>query len=203
MIRLIGKIPKKVTVACSGGLDSMVVTDFLLNGRREVSLAYFNHDTSHGKEAESFLCNFAETHSLPLLVGRCYGTKGRRSFEEFWRDERYSFLEKINSNFIITCHHLDDNLETWVMSSCHGQPKMIPYRRGEKIFRPFLMTPGSTLKSYAEKNEIQWIEDPSNLSTCYARNHTRHKIIPEILKLNPGVRTMLRKKLVEKYKNTC
>ena len=203
MIRLIGRIPKKVTVACSGGLDSMVVVDFLLKGRREVSLAYFNHDTSHGKEAEEFLHSYAEENNLPILIGKCKGSKGRRSFEEFWRDERYSFFDKINSNFIITCHHLDDNLETWIMSSCHGLSKLIPYRRGEKIFRPFLMTPRSTFETYAKNNELSWIEDPSNASMVYMRNHTRHKVVPEILKINPGIRTMLRKKIFEKYKDTC
>ena len=47
MIRIIGKIPSTVTVACSGGIDSMVFVDFLLQGRRKVNLAYFNHDTQH------------------------------------------------------------------------------------------------------------------------------------------------------------
>ena len=96
MIRIIGKIPKKVTIACSGGVDSMVVVDFLKKGKRDISLAYFNHDTVHGKEAERFVSTFAEKNQLPLLVGKVTSTKGRRSMEEFWRDERYKFFNKIN-----------------------------------------------------------------------------------------------------------
>ena len=200
MIRLIGKIPKKVTIACSGGVDSMVVVDFLLKGKRDVSLAYFNHDTVHGKDAETFVSGYAEANNLPLLVGKVTSTKGRRSMEEFWRDERYKFLNKINSEYIITCHHLEDCLETWIMSACHGSPKLIPFQRGHKIFRPFLMTNKSTIDEYARRNQVQWVEDPSNASHVHVRNHVRHNVVPQLTKVNPGIRTTIRKKLLELYK---
>lgn len=199
MIRIIGKIPKKVTVACSGGLDSMAVVDFLRKGKREISLAYFNHDTLHGREAEAFVDAYAERHSLPLLVGRMMSVKGKRSIEEYWRDERYSFLNRINSDFIVTCHHLDDCVETWLMSSINGFGKLIPHRRGDKIFRPFLMTSRSTIEGYAEKNSLSWIEDPSNQSNIYMRNYTRNVLMPHVLKINPGIKKTIRKKLIEKY----
>ena len=202
MIRIIKKIPKKVTIACSGGVDSMVIVDFLKKGKRDISLAYFNHDTVHGKEAEVFVSEFAEKNSLPLLIGRTSSLKGRRSMEEFWRDERYKFLNRINSEFIITCHHLEDCLETWVMSSCHGNSKLIPYQRGEKIFRPFLMTNKTTINEYAKRNDISWIEDPSNSSLVHVRNHVRHKVIPQLSKVNPGIRTTIRKKLLELYQES-
>jgi len=201
MIRIIGKIPKQVTIACSGGVDSMVITDFLLKGRRNISLAYFNHDTVHGKEAQKFLEDFAEKQSLPLLVGSCTSIKGKRSMEEFWRDERYKFFSRIKSDFIVTCHHLEDCLETWIMGACHGQPKLIPYHRPQNVYRPFLMTNKSTILKYAEKNDLEWVEDPSNSSGKHIRNHVRLKITPEILKVNPGIRTTIRKKLVEKYRH--
>lgn len=201
MIRIIGKIPKKVTIACSGGVDSMVVVDFLKKGKRDISLAYFNHDTVHGKEAEHFVSTFAEKNQLPLLVGKVTSTKGRRSMEEFWRDERYKFFNKINSDYIITCHHLEDCLETWIMSACHGKTKLIPYQRGEKVYRPFLMTNKTTIDDYAKRNNVQWVEDPSNASSTYVRNHVRHNVIPQLSKVNPGIRTTIRKKLIELYKD--
>ncbi len=199
MIRIIGKIPSNVVVACSGGIDSMVVSNFLLQGRRKVRLAYFNHDTSHSTNAQKFVENYAETNNLDLFLGRVKGAKGRRSMEEFWRDERYSFFDRINTNFLITCHHLDDAVETWVMSAMHGTTKLIPYKREPKIYRPFLMTSKKTIKEYAEKKKINWVEDPSNVRTEYIRNHVRHSLMPGILKINPGIRTMIRKKLIETY----
>lgn len=199
MIRIIKKIPSHVTVACSGGLDSMVVAHFLLQGRRKIRLAYFNHDTFHSKEAQEFVEEYAHKNNLDLFIGKVKGNKGKRSMEEFWRDERYSFFNRINTGFLITCHHLDDAVETWVMSSLHGNCKLIPYKRGEKIYRPFLMTSRKTIKEYAERKNVIWTEDPSNARTEYMRNHIRHNLMPGILKVNPGIRTMIRKKLVETY----
>ena len=199
MIRVIKKIPHSVTIACSGGLDSMVVSHFLRQGKRKVKLAYFNHDTFHSKHAEEFVRQYASKHNLPLSIGRVKGIKGRRSIEEFWRDERYSFFNSLEEEFLITCHHLDDVVETWIMSSLHGQSKMIPYHRGKGVYRPFLMTSRKSLKEYATSKGVEWIEDPSNARTEYMRNYVRHSMMPHVLKINPGIRTMIRKKMIEIY----
>lgn len=199
MIRIIGKIPYNVVVACSGGIDSMVVTHFLLQGRRKVKLAFFDHDTIHSKHAQQFVENYANKNNLDLFIGKIKGVKGKRSMEEFWRDERYSFFKRIKTNFLVTCHHLDDAVETWVMSAMHGNCKLIPYKRNENIYRPFLMTSKNTIKKYAERKQVSWIEDPSNVRTEYIRNHIRHSLMPGILKVNPGIRTTIRKKLIETY----
>jgi len=199
MIRIIGKIPNNVVVACSGGLDSMAVTHFLKEGRRNIRLAYFNHDTAHSHSAEKFVESYAETQNLDLFVGRVKGRKGKRSMEEFWRDERYNFFDRLQSNFILTCHHLDDCVETWVMSSLHGNSKLIPYKRAPNIHRPFLMTSRKVFRDYVDSKGVSWLEDPSNSRLEYMRNHVRHAMMPHILKVNPGIRTMIRKKLIETY----
>jgi len=199
MIRIIGKIPHNVMIACSGGVDSMVIAHFLLQGRRKVRLAYFNHDTIHSHKSQQFVEDYANNNNLDLFIGKIKGIKGKRSMEEFWRNERYSFFGRIKTNFLITCHHLDDVVETWVMSSMHGNSKLIPYRRGENIYRPFLMTSRNTIKKYAERKSVKWVEDPTNLKTEYIRNHVRHNLMPGILKINPGIRTTIRKKIVETY----
>ncbi len=199
MIRIIGKIPKNITIACSGGIDSMVFTHFLQQGKRNVKLAYFNHDTAHSREAEEFVKQYSQENKIKLFLGKMSGVKGRRSIEEFWRDERYNFFDSLDEKFIITCHHLDDCVETWLMSSIHGQSKLIPYNRGSRIHRPFLMTTKSQIKDYAERKNVSWASDPSNKNTAFMRNHVRHNLMPQALKVNPGIRTTIRKKLLEKY----
>tara|TARA_Y100001937_G_C6985588_1_gene269758 strand:+ start:47 stop:649 length:603 start_codon:yes stop_codon:yes gene_type:complete len=199
MIRIINKIPTNLVIACSGGIDSMVFSHFLAEGRRSIRLAYFDHDTSHSKNAQKFVEDYANTNNLDLFIGKIKGTKKKRSMEEFWRDERYSFFNRINSQFIITCHHLDDAVETWVMSALHGKCKLIPYQRPPNIYRPFLMTSKKSIKEYAERKSIKWVEDPSNNTTQYMRNHVRHTLMPGILKVNPGIRTTIRKKMIETY----
>lgn len=196
---MIKRIPRKITVACSGGIDSMVFTDFLLKGKKDVQLAYFNHDTAFARKSEEFVKQYSENKKIKLYVGRVKGRKEKRSLEEFWRDERYNFLQNLDSDFIITCHHLDDCVETWLMSAFHGQCKLIPYQRNHNIFRPFLMTSKMSIKRYAENKGVKWIQDPSNQLTNFARNRVRHNIMPEVLQINKGIRNTIRKKLLETY----
>ena len=96
---------------------------------------------------------------------------------------------------------MDDCVETWLMSSFHGNPKLIPYKRNDRIYRPFLMTERKEISNYADRHGVDYIEDPSNASFNYMRNHIRHNIVPLVLKVNPGIRKTIRKKLFETYKN--
>ena len=85
------------------------------------------------------------------------------------------------------------------MSSFHGLGKIIPFKRGENIFRPFLMTEKSVIRKYAESKSLNWIEDPSNQHTNFMRNYVRKNVMPHVLKVNPGIRTTIRKKMLELY----
>jgi tRNA(Ile)-lysidine synthase len=199
MIRILGKIPNTVTIACSGGIDSMAIANFLKEGKRKINLAFFNHDTIHSRDAQTFVEDYADVNNLNLHIGFIKGSKGKRSMEEFWRDERYDFFNRIKSEFLITCHHLDDVVETWVMSSMHGTSKLIPYQRSNNVFRPFLMTSKKTLLEYANKRNLKWVEDPTNSGSKYTRNYVRNIMMPHILRINPGIKTMIRKKMVETY----
>ena len=55
MIRFLGEIPNKCTVAFSGGVDSVAVVDFLLNGRKQIDLAFFHHGTKTSTSALKFV----------------------------------------------------------------------------------------------------------------------------------------------------
>jgi tRNA(Ile)-lysidine synthase len=194
MIKFLGDLPKKCTVAFSGGVDSVAVTDFLLNGKREVELAFFHHGTKTSDDAENFVKKFSNERGIKLTIGRIDSSISMKklSIEEYWRNQRYSFLEKF-SQPVITCHHLDDVAETWIFTSIHGNSKLIPYSR-KNILRPFLISDKNELIRWAKNRHLEWAEDESNKDLKYARNRIRHAIVPEVLKINPGIKTMLRKK---------
>lgn len=195
MIHLLGELPKKCTVAFSGGVDSVAVADFLLNGKREVSLAFFNHGTKASEEAQEFVTNFASVRGLEIRIGQISRVKLKgESLEEYWRKERYLFFSSFHD--VVTAHHLDDAVETWIFSSLHGESKLIPYRNGN-VVRPFLLTPKSELRDWSLRRGLKWVEDESNLDERFMRNLIRHKIVPEALKVNPGLRTVVRKKYLD------
>ena len=61
------------------------------------------------------------------------------------------------------------------------------------------MTSKNSIKQYCKNKKVDWIEDPSNQKTNFMRNHVRHNVMPQVLKVNPGIRNTIRKKLIETY----
>lgn len=202
MIRFIGQLPRKCVVAFSGGVDSVAVTDFLLNGKRDVQLAFFHHGTKTSDDAEKFAKEFSRERSLSLSIGRISREKpSRESLEEHWRNERYRFLSMYNFP-VITAHHLGDAVETWIFNSFHGNPRILPYQRNN-VIRPFLITPKSKLIDWAEKKGLRWMDDESNNDVKYMRNLIRHRIVPEALKVNPGLDKVVKKMYISLQEGNC
>ena len=69
MIKILGNLPEKTYVACSGGPDSMAILDFLIRGRRDVTVAHFNHDTPFGRFAEKFVKSYCKNNDIKLVIG--------------------------------------------------------------------------------------------------------------------------------------
>ena len=194
MIKLQGKLPRELYVACSGGVDSMAALDFLSNNHN-VTVVFFDHGTATSREA----LNHVSVQVKKYDCGFMYGQIGRakrddESQEEYWRNERYKFFHSINGT-VVTGHHLDDCVETWVWSSMHGQAKIIPYSRNNRILRPFRLTRKRDLELWANLKNVPYIEDDSNADTCYTRNYIRHEMMPHVLRVNPGIHKTILKKV--------
>jgi tRNA(Ile)-lysidine synthase len=200
-IHILNKIPKKVCIALSGGIDSMACLDFLLKGGKDVVALHFNHNTANSSLYEEFVKDYCKLKSVKLKIGylRDEIPKGR-SKEDFWREKRYNFLnESRDGRKVITCHHLDDVVETWVFSSLKGDSKLIPYSR-QYLIRPFLLNKKETLVSWADKNGVEFVQDNSNYDISFSRNYIRNKMMKDILFINPGIHKNLKKKIIKKYR---
>jgi tRNA(Ile)-lysidine synthase len=199
MIQLQGKLDREVYIGVSGGVDSMAVVDFLMKNHK-VNIMFFDHETETSKEALDFLTTKYHPSRAPdsvrLFVGHIERDKERsESWEEFWRNERYRWFHSYNFP-IITCHHLDDCVETWIWSSLHGQGKIIPYAN-RNVIRPFRLNRKSEFINWCRNKTVPWVEDSSNEDTGYMRNFIRHEIIPKALVVNPGIYKVIRKKVLE------
>ena len=196
MIKLTVPLPKSITIACSGGVDSMAVVDFL-SRKHDITIAHFNHGTKHGEKAHQFVANYCANNNMSMLVGFCRTEKLKQeSQEEYWRRERYDFFKELGP--VLTCHHLDDCVETYIWSALHGTLKVIPMIRNN-VLRPFLTTRKDEFKSWCLRHEVPWIEDKSNQDTKYMRNYVRNVLMPQALHVNPGLHTLV-KKIVENKK---
>jgi tRNA(Ile)-lysidine synthase len=195
MIKLQSKLPHYLHVACSGGVDSMAALDFLSN-KHNTNILFFDHETETSKQAYKFVAHYASENKLGFVYGKPRWAKQKReSWEEYWRNERYHFFHSVDAP-VVTAHHLDDCVETWVWSSMHGKGKIIPFRN-RNVVRPFRLTRKRDLELWCNLRNVPFIEDESNEDTRYTRNYIRHEMMPNVLRVNPGIHKTVAKKVKE------
>lgn len=190
---------KKMLLALSGGIDSMVLAHLLKESGCTVTLAHCNFQL-RGNESdgdEKFIRDFALKNNFQLFVTRfdteSFASDNKLSIQVAARQLRYiwfyQLLEENKLDFILTAHHLDDNLETFLINLTRGTGldglTGIPVQN-DKIVRPLLNFSREEIQNYASENKIGWREDSSNSSDKYLRNKLRHDIVPILKNLNPS-----------------
>lgn len=115
---------------------------------------------------------------------------------------RYRFFreiqEKVNLDYIVTAHHLNDQLETFIinLSKASGIRGLSGIPKNENgIIRPLLGFSKNEIYDFAKENHIEFREDKSNQKTDYLRNKIRHHIVPELEKINPDFLTNFSKSI--------
>jgi len=195
-----------VTVALSGGADSMALLNVLvaLKDRLKITVkaAHLNH-LIRGDEAfrdENFVKVQCALLNVPLFLRREdvpeFAKANNLSLELAARKVRYSFFEEINEGVIATAHTASDNLETVIFNLTRGTSIDglcgIPAKR-DNIIRPLILCTREMIEEYCIKNNISYVTDSTNLSDEYSRNKIRHSVIPVLKSLNPSVeKTVLR-----------
>ena len=200
MIRILKKIPRKVTVACSGGVDSMAALDFLRR-TRNVTVLHYNHGTGeYADKATNLVKEYCENVSIDYAIAEIGEPMPKGvSAEAWWREKRYKWFESETDYPIVTAHHLDDAVENWIFTSLNGNPMLIPEKRDQYI-RPFLSTDKKDLVDWCTRKSVPFLTDPSNQNTKYRRNYIRHVMMPHVENINPGIKKVIRKKILEKVK---
>ena len=190
-----------ITAALSGGADSVCLLIIL----KELSDKYsFTLDALHinhcirGKESdrdEEFCRNLCKKYDIPLTVIRtdvpAAAAESKKSLEETARDIRYKAFEKHagDKGKIATAHTVSDNAETVILNMARGTGLKglcgIPPVR-DNIIRPLIDVTRQQIEDYLKSMNQGFVTDSTNLSDDYTRNRIRHKIIPELLKINEG-----------------
>ena len=191
---------KKLLIAISGGIDSVVLTHLLSALNFNISLAHCNFNL---RNTESDLDTVFVKELAKKLQIECFTTSFetdkiakeiKESTQITARNLRYTWFQEIlqehNFDFVLTAHHADDNLETFLINLTRGSGldgfTGIPEVNGN-IIRPLLRFSRAEICSYAIENKISWREDQSNASTKYIRNKIRHKILPVLKEINPSL----------------
>lgn len=180
----------RLLVACSGGMDSMVLSHILLDLGYSIQLAHVNYNL-RGEDSildKKLVEDFALQHNIKLYVHNVYLDDAlqdqAKNLQAEARRIRYDFFENVAAekqiDFIITAHHLDDQLESLIFNlkrKMHlGKLSGIPRKRGN-ILRPMLDISRDEIRSYCKSNNLAFREDSSNAENKYARNKIRNNIV--------------------------
>lgn len=183
----------RIILALSGGIDSMVLADMLLQSKADFVLAHCNFHL-RGEESngdEKFVREYAERNGLTLYVKQfdtmAYAKEHGVSIEMAARDLRYAWFEELRQQLgydkIAVAHHADDQLETFFINllrgaGIRGLKGMRPVNGN--IIRPLLDKSREEIHQYAIENGIKWREDHTNAETQFLRNKIRHELLPVI-----------------------
>lgn len=202
------QLSKKLLLAVSGGMDSVVMTDLFHNTGFDFVIAHCNFQL-RGEESErdeTFVKSLSKKYNKEVLIKSFdtekYTAEKSLSVQEAARKLRYDwFMEIRNSkfefrNFLATAHNADDNVETALMfflrgSGIHGLTGIPVFDKERKIIRPLLFASGNEIEGYAKENNLSWVEDSSNATEKYTRNFLRNNIIPSLQQYFPRLKENL------------
>lgn len=185
-----------ITVALSGGADSMALLCALLQlkdelGIKKISAAHFNH-LIRGDEAlrdQNFVIEQCKKLGVELFLASAdvpqFAKEYHLSLELAARRLRYEFFEGLDTDIIATAHTASDNIETVLFNLTRGTTLSglcgIPPKR-DKYIRPLILCTRDDIECYCAQNGIDFVTDSTNLCDDYTRNKIRHNVVP-VLKL--------------------
>ncbi|MGN7203037.1 tRNA lysidine(34) synthetase TilS [Pedobacter sp. SAFR-022] len=191
---------QKILLAVSGGKDSVLMVHLFKQAGLHFGIAHCNFQlrAEESMRDEAFVKMLAATLDVPFHVThfntKAYVKAHRCSTQMAARDLRYAWFEEIRAaegyEAIALAHHQNDAIETMLInlsrgtgiSGLHG---IAPKR--ERLIRPLLFLSREDIETLIEKENIDYVEDSSNLSDHYARNKIRLHVIPQLKAINPGL----------------
>lgn len=199
---------QKVTVALSGGPDSVALLHCMIALGYEVHAAHCNFHL-RGEESgrdEEFVRNLCERLRVPLCIEhfdtKTYSGQTGKSIEMAARDLRYKWFATL-SDTIAVGHHSDDQAETFLLNLVRGSglrgltgmsPRSISRQTTDNgrvvnlvVIRPFLCVGRAEVLEYLKQAGEPYVTDSTNNEDDCRRNIIRHHVIPCLQQLNPRV----------------
>ena len=190
----------KFLIALSGGVDSMVLANLFLKNNLSFSVAHcnFNLRTKESDDDEKFIFDWSTENEIDCYISKFnttdYCKKNNFGIQEGARNLRYEWFNELKNlhdfDYIVTAHHLDDQIETYLINSMRGSGLngLIGItEKTESLLRPLLKILKNDILVYAKSNNIDFREDSSNSKNDYFRNMIRNLIIPQFKKFDDNV----------------
>ncbi|QBS08805.1 tRNA lysidine(34) synthetase TilS [Legionella israelensis] len=190
---------KRLFVGFSGGLDSTVLLHLLSTSlplKKKLTAIHIHHGLSQNAAQWQKHCElFCQKQAIPM-IWRAIDFDRSANIEENARLARLNVFSSLltENDAILLGHHQDDQAETVLLQLFRGagidglaaMAQISTLGKGELI-RPLLTVTREQLKRYAVSQQLNWIEDETNLEVKFTRNFIRHEIIPILEQRWPSV----------------
>jgi len=192
------KKPFDISVALSGGVDSIVLLHALSQIQKQLKLKlsaiHIHHDLSPNADDWLTFC-YKECKKLNIPIkSKKINIKQDLSMgiEAAARKSRYQVLEIYRKGILALGHHQNDQAETLMLqlfrgSGLNGLAAMPTFDRERFIWRPLLRINREIIEDYAKENDLVFIEDESNNNLQFERNFLRKEILPLIKSRYPDI----------------
>ena len=191
---------QKILVACSGGLDSIVLLHLLQKIGLTLGVAHCNFKLrgAHSDADLSFVETIAGNLGVPVFTtvfdtktyAKTQGVSTQVAARELRYEWFYSTARANGYDRIATGHHADDDLETFFinLSRVTGLRGLTGIASNtEQLIRPLLPFSRAQIMQFAKKEGLFWREDSSNSTRDYLRNKLRLDVIPAFKGVNKTV----------------
>ncbi len=191
---------KRWLIAYSGGLDSRVLVELAARvlDPGSVLLLHINHHLQPDAGVWAVHCGL-QASKLGLAI-KVIDVQPASASEADARDARYAAFvrEAGKGDVVLMGHHADDQAETLLLrlvrgagpNGLRGMPRRRPLGVAH-LLRPLLDVTRAQLESWAQSQQLDWVEDPSNASIDYDRNFIRHRVMPALAQRWPDVQSRM------------
>ena len=190
----------------SGGSDSIALLHLCHQLSRlfrwQLHILHFHHGLREESDEEArFVRNLSEGLNLEfhLRTTRDFQseTSGLQEKARNWRrTEALKLREEISADSILTAHHAEDQLETWLLKwlrGAHLSGLQGMSRSDPPFIRPLLDFRKNMLSDFLKENGFEWREDASNQDSKYMRNRVRNELLPLLRTLSrEGIESRIR-----------
>jgi len=198
----------RILLAISGGKDSVLMLHLFKALGTDIGVAHcnFNLRADEAQRDEHFVKMLAQSLNLPFYVThfdtKKYAEEHKISTQMAARDLRYNWFEEIRVkhvyDFIALAHHQNDAVETVLINLVRGtgiggMHGILPKRA--KLIRPLLFLNRAQINHIVETDNLEFVEDSSNLSSNYTRNKLRLEVIPQLKLINPNLESTFDKNI--------
>lgn len=199
-------VEEKWLLALSGGPDSVALFHLCHLAGINFEIAHFNYNLrgDDSRDDEKFVRNLAHNYNVKAHIKSISEKEFSPHFsiQEHARNLRYDWFKELRERNgfprIVTAHHGNDNVETYLFNILRGTGiaglSGISFSR-DYVLRPLLSIEKTEIINFLEQIKADFRIDKSNESSKYTRNRIRNEVIPLMEEIRPGFKKAIQSEI--------